>query len=161
MMMSRSHMTYLFHILLWISIHIESKVQGLLQSNASCFVMLAQTSEVDVGGMAVEVETSWTSHQYSVTCCCHVTDADRMASDMEVHIKQRCFKEHNVCRVLCLSVKSDYTSSNAKNREKKRLCSLICRCSQCYELLQEEHTFAQLCYHPVSARWLYPCGRKS
>ena len=45
--------------------------------------------------------------------------SDRMASDMEVHIKQRCFKEHNVCRVLCLSVKSDYTSSNAKNREKK------------------------------------------
>jgi len=28
------------------------------------------TLEVDVGGMAVEVEPSC---QYSVTCCCHVT----------------------------------------------------------------------------------------
>jgi len=28
-------------------------------------------SEVDVGGMAVEVETS---HQYSIKFCCHVTD---------------------------------------------------------------------------------------
>ena len=31
-------------------------------------------SEVDVGGMAVEVDPS---HQYSVTCCCHVTDGSR------------------------------------------------------------------------------------
>lgn len=29
------------------------------------------TSEVDVGGMVEEVESS---HQYSVTCCCRVTN---------------------------------------------------------------------------------------
>ena len=34
------------------------------------------TSEADVGGMAVEVETS---HQYSITFCCHVTDSSRGA----------------------------------------------------------------------------------
>ena len=28
-------------------------------------------SEADIGGMAVEDEPS---HQYSITCCCHVTD---------------------------------------------------------------------------------------
>ena len=33
-------------------------------------------SEADVGGMAVWVEPS---HQYSVTCCCHVTDGSRGA----------------------------------------------------------------------------------
>jgi len=32
------------------------------------------TSEVDADGMAVEVETS---HQCSITCCCHVTDGSR------------------------------------------------------------------------------------
>jgi len=41
-------------------------------------------SEVDAGGMAVEVEPS---SQYSITFCCHVTAADgqsdQMASDME------------------------------------------------------------------------------
>ena len=34
------------------------------------------TSEVVVGGMAIEVEPS---HKYSVTCCCHVTDGSRGA----------------------------------------------------------------------------------
>ncbi|MEQ5146204.1 hypothetical protein ABN231_18085 [Proteus mirabilis] len=34
------------------------------------------TSEVDVGGMAVEVEPS---HQYSITFCCCVTDGSRGA----------------------------------------------------------------------------------
>jgi len=33
-------------------------------------------SEVDVGGMAVEVEPF---HQYPVTFCCHVTDGSRGA----------------------------------------------------------------------------------
>lgn len=33
-----------------------------------CWLM---TSESDAGGVAVDVETS---HQYSITCCCHVTD---------------------------------------------------------------------------------------
>jgi len=47
-------------------------------------------SEADVGGMAVEAESS---HQYSVTFCCCVTDAaegqsDTMAFDMEVCMKQ-------------------------------------------------------------------------
>ena len=31
-------------------------------------------AEIDVGGAAVEVEPS---SQYSVTCCCHVTDGSR------------------------------------------------------------------------------------
>ena len=34
-------------------------------------------SEADVGGMAVEVECS---HQYSVPCCCPVTDGNRGAA---------------------------------------------------------------------------------
>jgi len=53
------------------------------------------TSEVDVGDMAVEVEVS---HQYAVTFCCCVTDAaegqsDKMVSDMEARMKQRCGTE--------------------------------------------------------------------
>ena len=45
------------------------------------------TSEMDVGGRAVEAEPS---HQYFISFCCCVTDgsrgaqSDRMASDMEV-----------------------------------------------------------------------------
>ena len=34
------------------------------------------TSEADVCGMTVEAESS---HQYSITCCCHVTDGSRGA----------------------------------------------------------------------------------
>ena len=50
------------------------------------------TSEADVGGIAVGVEFS---HQYSVTCCCHATDGSRnkMAADMAVHMKERCIIE--------------------------------------------------------------------
>jgi len=49
-------------------------------------------SEVHVGDMAVEVELS---RQYSVKFCCCATDdsrgqSDKMASDMEVRMKQRC-----------------------------------------------------------------------
>ena len=52
-------------------------------------------SKADVGGIAVEVESS---HQYSTTFCCHVTDeaegqSDKMASGMEVLMKQRCVTE--------------------------------------------------------------------
>ena len=52
-------------------------------------------SEVDVGGMAVGVESS---HQYSIISCCCVMDGNRgafykIASDMEVHMKQRCVNE--------------------------------------------------------------------
>jgi len=39
-----------------------------------CWPMM---SEVDAGGMAVEVEAS---HQYSMTFCCHVTDGSRGAN---------------------------------------------------------------------------------
>jgi len=41
-------------------------------------ILLCQlmTSEVDVGGMTAEQETS---HQHSVTCCCRVTDGSRGA----------------------------------------------------------------------------------
>ena len=56
-----------------------------------CWPMM---SEAD-GGMAIEVEPS---QQYSVTCCCHVTDGSRgasgrMAADMEMRVKQRCVFE--------------------------------------------------------------------
>ena len=49
-------------------------------------------SETDVGGMAVEVEPS---HQYSITYCCGCQVAadrqsDKMASNVEVCMKQRC-----------------------------------------------------------------------
>ena len=47
-------------------------------------------SEVDVGGMAVEVEPS---QQYSFTFCCHVTDGSTVVSDMEVCMKERCVIE--------------------------------------------------------------------
>jgi len=48
-------------------------------------------SVVDTGGTAVEVEPS---PQYSITCCCCVTDAkgrsDKTVSDAEVFMKPRC-----------------------------------------------------------------------
>lgn len=49
-------------------------------------------SEVDGGGMAVEVKSS---HQYSITVYCHMRDGSRGAVcengyDMEVWMKQRC-----------------------------------------------------------------------
>ena len=57
------------------------------------FILLCgpTTSEIDVGGMAVEAEPSL---QYSIIFCCHVTDgskgqSDRMASVMEVCKKQK------------------------------------------------------------------------
>jgi len=46
------------------------------ESEASYVMTLATTSEVDVGGMAVEVELS---HQYPITCCCRVADGSRGA----------------------------------------------------------------------------------
>jgi len=60
---------------------------GCSKSNASC--CQPTTSEADVGGMTVEVEPSW---QYSVTFCHPVSDrqSDKIASDMEVHMKQGC-----------------------------------------------------------------------
>jgi len=49
-------------------------------------------SEGDVGGMAVEAEPSL--HQHSMTFCCSLIDgsgrADTVASDVELHMKQRC-----------------------------------------------------------------------
>jgi len=53
-----------------------------------CWPMMLETG---VGGVAVEVERS---HQYSVTFCCvqQITaegQPDRMASDMEVHMKKK------------------------------------------------------------------------
>jgi len=50
------------------------------------------TSGADVGGMAAEVESS---HQCSITFCCWGAEghSDRMASDVKVHMKQRCIPE--------------------------------------------------------------------
>ena len=50
--------------------------KGHPESNASYFIMLPTASEVDVGGVAVEVEPFC---QYSVTCCCCVTDGSKGA----------------------------------------------------------------------------------
>lgn len=53
-------------------------------------------SEAGVGGMVVQFEPS---DQYSVLFCHHATggQSDRMASNMEVHMKKRCVNEflHN------------------------------------------------------------------
>ena len=57
------------------------------------FLCVPTNSEVDVGGMAVEDEHS---HQYPITFCCQVAaegQSDTMASDVEIHKKQRCFIE--------------------------------------------------------------------
>jgi len=54
--------------------------------------MLAHGIDTDIGGMTVDSEPS---HQYSVTFCCLQQMAadgqsDKMASDMEEYLKQRC-----------------------------------------------------------------------
>jgi len=46
----------------------------IIPPNLLCWSMVL---EVDVGGMAVEVEPF---HQYSITFCCHVTDGNRGSS---------------------------------------------------------------------------------
>ena len=61
------------------------------------------TSEVDAGVMAVETEPS---NKYSITFCCCVTDGSRgksykMASDMEVQVKQRCVTDFLPCGKKC------------------------------------------------------------
>lgn len=50
--------------------------KGHPESNASYFIMLPTASEVDVGGVAVEVEPFC---QYSVTSCCCETDGSKGA----------------------------------------------------------------------------------
>lgn len=67
----------------------------LKQTNASVkqkqdkmyVIMLATMAEAGIGGMVVQFEPS---DQYSVLFCHHATDgqSDRMASDVEVHVKQ-------------------------------------------------------------------------
>ena len=47
-------------------------------------------SEMDVGGMAAEAEPS---AQYSITLLSAKGHSDRMVSDMEMHMKQRCVTE--------------------------------------------------------------------
>lgn len=54
------------------------------------------TSEIDVGGMAAQVDPS---HQYPATFCCHVKmvaegQPGKMASDAEVCMKQRYLTEY-------------------------------------------------------------------
>ena len=56
--------------------HLVMSYEGCSESNASYVFMLAQTSVVDVGGMAVEAESF---HQCPTTFCCHVTDGSRGA----------------------------------------------------------------------------------
>jgi len=48
--------------------------EGCSKSNASSFIMLATTSQVDVGCVTVEIEPT---HQYPITFCCCVTDDSR------------------------------------------------------------------------------------
>ena len=61
--------------LLWVSDHnfYSSFYEGCSESNASCFMMLAQA---DAGGMAVEVEPS---HKHPIIFCCCMTAGSRGA----------------------------------------------------------------------------------
>ena len=52
------------------------KYEGCSESNGSYLLCWPMTTEADAGGMAVQVEPF---HQYSVTCCCHVTESSRGA----------------------------------------------------------------------------------
>ena len=54
----------------------EKKYEGCSKSNAFCFMLQAKTSEADIGGMSVEAEPA---QQYSIPCCCCVTDGSRGA----------------------------------------------------------------------------------
>jgi len=68
---------------------------GHSESNASYCITLTHELRGMAGGMAVKAEPS---HQDSITfCCCAVMAAerqcDKMASDMEGHMKQRCVNE--------------------------------------------------------------------
>jgi len=54
--------------------YIDDIYDDCSKSNAFYFMILAARSEVNVGGMAVEIEPN---HQYSFTGCCHVTGASR------------------------------------------------------------------------------------
>jgi len=69
--------------------------RAALKVLSSVLLCLPMASEVDVGGMAVEVESS---HQYSINVLllCQTAaegQSDEMVSDMEVHMKQRCVIE--------------------------------------------------------------------
>jgi len=57
----------------WLCVE-TSNYKGCSKSNASHLIMLPKPSELDAGGMAVEIEPFC---QYSITFCCHVTDGSR------------------------------------------------------------------------------------
>ena len=50
--------------------------EGGITFRAALILLCWPTAEADASGMAVEVEPS---HQYSVTCCCHITDDSKGA----------------------------------------------------------------------------------
>jgi len=58
------------------SVHKERKRRASPKVTPPILLCWPTISQVNVGGMAVEVEHS---HQHSITCCCHVTDGSRKA----------------------------------------------------------------------------------
>ena len=71
-------------------IHLSTK--AALKVRPPILLCWPTTSEVNAGGMAVQVEPF---QKYSFTFCCHGTDGSRLQSDKvvydkEVRLKQRC-----------------------------------------------------------------------
>ena len=60
----------------WIRETIAQYYNAALKVTPPILLCWPVTAEADGGGMAVEVEFS---HQYSITCCCCVTDGSRGA----------------------------------------------------------------------------------
>ena len=55
----------------WKNLSLNRNTKVALKVMPPSLLCWPSTSDVDVGGIAVEVEPS---HQYSITCCCHMTD---------------------------------------------------------------------------------------
>jgi len=72
-----------------------SKLSVLVLHLLVCLVLL-NLKTIRVGKIVVDIPVEIElSHQYSVTFCCRVTgtaqgQSDKMASDMEMRMKQRC-----------------------------------------------------------------------
>jgi len=67
-------------------IHISHIYENHSESSASCFMMLAHFR----GGCWWYSSRGWTSHQYSITFCCHVTDGSRGAESGKWCLTWKC-----------------------------------------------------------------------
>ena len=89
-------------------LHYAVSYEGCSESNASYFI--STISEADAGGMVVEVEPS---HQYSITFYgCESNSSTgavwQMASDMEMHMRQR-----DTTEFICAEIMAPSTFINA------------------------------------------------